>query len=91
MRDQAKQPASAVKAKTESQTLVAANPNRVAVYIVNEGAKAVNIALGPTATKAKGPWLGAEGGSFVVDGATYSGVVSVVTAEGESNVVFAEV
>jgi hypothetical protein len=91
MRETAKQPASAVKAKTESQTLVAKNENRQAVFITNEGAKPVNLALGPTAVKEKGPWLSAEGGNITIDGAVYSGIITVVTKEGESNVGFSEV
>lgn len=87
--DEATTAAGAVTAKTESQTLVTANPDRVAAYITNDGANVVYLALGATATKNKGIRLSKEGGAAVID--NYTGVVSVVTAEGESVVAFAEI
>ena len=39
-------PAGAVTAKSESQTLAAANQNRVALYVTNNGAKDVWLAFG---------------------------------------------
>lgn len=83
-------PASAVTAKTESQTLIADSAKRrVVAYITNDGANVVYLALGATATKNKGIRLNKEGGAAVID--NYTGVVSVVTAEGESVVAFSEV
>lgn len=87
--DEATTAAGAVTAKTESQMLVAANPDRVAVYITNDGANTVYLALGATATKNKGLRLNAEGGSFTND--HYTGVISVVTATGESVCTIAEI
>lgn len=87
--DTASTPASTVTAKTESGTLAAANPARVALLVTVDGANAVYLALGATATKNKGIRLNKEGGSAVID--NYTGVVSLVTAEGESVVTFAEV
>lgn len=87
--DEAKTSASAITAKTESQELAAANEARVALYVTNDGEKVVYLALGATATKNKGIRLNASGGAAVID--NYTGVVSVVTAEGESVVTFSEV
>lgn len=89
MRDEAKNPAGAVTAKTESKTLAAANLNRIALYVTNDGAQPVYLALGATATKNKGVRLNKEGGSVVLD--EYRGIVTVVTAEGESVVCITEV
>lgn len=88
-RGEANNPADAVKAETKSQTLVADNPERVTLYVTNDGANVVYLALGPTAVKNEGIRLNANGGSFTDQ--NYKGVVSVVTAEGESVVTFAEV
>ncbi len=87
--DTAKNLAGAVKAKTESQTLVASNPGRVAVYITNDGEKTVYLAFGATAVKSEGIRLLKGDPPLYVD--TYTGVISVVTAESESVVTFTEV
>jgi hypothetical protein len=79
----------AVKAKTESQTLVEANPGRVALYVTNDGEKTVYLALGEAATKNEGIRLNAEGGAVVID--NFTGKVTVVTAAGESVVTFSEI
>lgn len=87
--DTAKKPAGAVKAKTESQTLIAANPGRVAVYITNDGEKTVYLAFGATAVKDEGIRLLKGDPPLYVD--TYTGTISVVTAEGESVTTYVEV
>lgn len=81
--------AGAVKAKNESQTLVAANPSRVAVYVTNDGEKTVYLAFGATAVKNEGIRL--LKGDPPLRIADYTGVISVVTAEGEAVVSFVEV
>jgi hypothetical protein len=86
---EAKTAAGAVKAKTESQTLVAENLGRVALYVTNDGANTAYLALGAKAVKSEGIRLNKEGGSVVVD--NYTGVVSVVTAEGEPVITFSEI
>lgn len=88
-RDVAHTPKSAVTAKETSATLVAENRERVAVYITNDGEKAVYLALGSSATKNQGIRLNEKGGAIVID--AYTGPISVVTASGESVVTFAEV
>lgn len=88
-RPEAETPAGAVTAKAESATLAEADPNRAALYVTNDGANVVYLALGATAVKNKGIRLNAEGGAVVID--NYTGVVSVVTASGESVVTFSEV
>lgn len=87
--DTASTSAGAVKAKTESQTLVSANPTRIALHVTNDGEKTVYLALGATATKSKGIRLNEKGGYVAITG--YTGVVSVVTAEGEAVTTFCEV
>lgn len=82
-------PAGALTAKTESQTLSASNPGRIALYVTNNGAKDVWLALGSTAVAEKGIKLVATTGSAVID--NYSGVVSFISKEGESLVTFAEI
>lgn len=78
-----------VTAKATSGTLVAAWPNRVALYVYNPSSKEVWLALGATAAKEEGIWLKKEGGSAVIEG--YTGIVTLVTTEGEGTVTFAEV
>ena len=84
----AKKSKGAVTAKAESATLVAANDDRVALYVSNPSAKEVWLALGATATKSEGIWLKKEAGSVVIEG--YGGIVSVVTTEGEGTVTYSE-
>lgn len=81
--------AGAVKAKTESQTLIAANDGRVAAYITNDGAGTVYLAFGATAVKNEGIRLLKEDPPLFVG--CYTGVIAVVTAEGEAVVTFVEV
>lgn len=76
-------------AKAESQTLVAANGQRVELYVANPSAKEVWLALGATAAKEEGIYLKKEGGAVIITG--YTGVVSVITTEGEGSISFAEV
>jgi hypothetical protein len=87
--DQAARSKGNVTAKTESKTLVAANENRVALYVTNVGANGVFLALGGTAVAEEGIYLAKEGGSFTID--NYSGQVTVITKSGESVVSYAEV
>lgn len=87
--DTAKDPSGAVKAKTESQTLIAANRDRVCAYITNDGEKTVYLGLGATAVKNEGIALAKGSAPFKLEG--YTGVVSVVTASEESVVAFSEV
>lgn len=88
-RPEANQSAGAKTAKAESQVLLEQNLERISAYIINDGANVVYLALGAAATKNKGIRLNAEGGGVVID--DYTGVVSIVTAEGESVVTFSEV
>jgi hypothetical protein len=78
-----------VKAKTESQTLIAANEARIAAYITNDGEKTVYLALGATAVKNEGIRLLKGDPPLCI--ASYGGAISVVTAEGESIVAFSEI
>lgn len=86
---EAKTPKSKIKAKSSSQELAEANPGRIALYITNYGATAVSLALGATAVYEEGPMLAKEGGSTVID--NYSGIVSVISKEGEPIIGFCEV
>lgn len=76
-------------AKTESKTLAEANPARVALYVTNDGANVAYLAFGATAVKNKGVRLSKEGGAAVID--NYWGIVTAITAEGESVITFTEV
>lgn len=85
----ARSAAGAVTAKTTSQTLSAdTESQRVALYVTNEGVNDVWLALGEKAEPQKGIYVRREGGSATID--NYTGIVSVVTKIGESNVTFAE-
>jgi len=87
--DTAKNSKGKVTAETASKTLIAANGDRVTAYITNNGSKDVWIALGTTAVAEEGLRLVKEGPPFRLEG--YSGVVSVITKEGESVTTFVEV
>ena len=76
-------------AKSESATLVAANPNRVALTVQNPSAKEVWLGLGETAVKEKGIWLKKEGGAIVID--WWLGSVTCVTTESEGVITYTEV
>jgi len=86
--DTAKTPKGKVTAKTESQTLVAANENRVAIYITNNGEKPVWLSCGATAAAEEGIRLNEKGGSIVIP--DYTGVIAVISKEGEQVVSFSE-
>lgn len=89
---EAKTAAGQIKAKTESQTLAAANPARVSLTVACEGASSVWLAKGPTAVAEKGVRLSKEGeGNQPVIITDYTGVVAVVSKEGEPIVSFCEV
>lgn len=79
-----------VTAKATSGTLVAANPSRRALYVSNQSAKEVWLALGETATKEEGIWVKKET-SLAYPITQYTGIVSLVTTEGEGTVAYAEV
>ena len=88
--DTANNAADAVSVGTSSGTLVAANPSRVAVYIVNDHAsQIVYLALGATATANKGIRLSAAGGSVVIS--SYTGAISAIASGAATTVVFSEV
>lgn len=86
-------PQGAVTAETEALELVEADDNRIGLYVTNNGAKAVWLCLcSPLVEEAvagEGPMLVKEGGSVYIS--DYSGVVQVITAEGESVVSFSAV
>ena len=75
--------------KTESKELAKANGDRLALIISNEGAKDVWLALGTTAVAKEGIFLKSGGEPWVLQG--YSGAVSVIAGEGESNICFVEI
>jgi hypothetical protein len=75
-------------AKAESKVLVAANENRIALYVTCVGTGPVFLALGEPAAAEEGIALW-EKGSAVID--NYSGPVTIITKTGESVVAFAEV
>lgn len=85
---EAETPGTAVTAKAESGTLLAANRNRISAYIANAGSKTVYLALGSKAEASKGIPL-AEGQSIRI--ADYTGVISAISAEGEQTVCVTEV
>ena len=78
-----------ITATTVSAQVRAANRSRVVLKMTNDGANTVYVAYGPTAVKNEGDRLNAEGGTVTID--EYTGEVTLVTAEGESNVCFTEV
>lgn len=84
---EARVPKGKLTAKTESKELVKANADRIGLIITNEGSKTVWFAKGPTAVAKEGPFLVTNGSWEFSD---YSGVVSAITAEGESNITYAE-
>lgn len=87
---EARVPKGKITAKTESKELAKANGDRLELLITNEGTKNIWLALGGEKAVAKeGPFLKAETGAYNIS--NYSGVVHVITAEGESNVCYAEV
>lgn len=85
--NEARIPKGKLTAKTESKELVKANGDRISLTITNEGTKTVWFAKGPTAVAKEGPFLLTNGAWEFSD---YSGIVSAITAEGESNVCFCE-
>lgn len=87
--DTATTPKGKLKAKSESQTLVAANPARVECFICNNGENSVFLALGATAVANEGIRLNKEGGSVVIAG--YLGVISVITASTEVETCYSDV
>lgn len=84
---EARVPKGKLTAKTESKELVKANPDRLGLIIANEGTNTVWFAKGPTAVAKEGPFLITNGAWEFSD---YSGVVSVITSTGESNVCYSE-
>jgi len=82
-------PKGKVTAKATSETLVAANPARVELYVCNPSSKEVWLSLGTPAVKEEGIWLKKEGGAVVIPG--YLGIVTLITSEGEGTVTFSEV
>jgi len=87
--DTAAVPKGKKKLKTESQTVLAANPARVEAVICNNGESAVYIALGEPAVANEGIRLNKEGGTYVCTG--YSGIITGITASGEIEVCFSDV
>lgn len=83
----ARQPKNKITAKTESKELAKENLDRINLTITNEGSKTVWFAKGPTAVAKEGPFLITNGSWEFND---YTGIVSLITAEGESNVCFCE-
>jgi hypothetical protein len=86
---EARIPKGKLACKTESKELVKANGDRVELIVTNEGAKDAWLCLGATAVAKEGPYLKKEGGAWT--NGSYSGAVFAITAEGESNLTFAEV
>lgn len=74
-------------AKTESKEMLKENLDRINLTVTNEGSKTVWFAKGPTAVAKEGPFLLTNGAWEFDD---YTGGVSVITAEGESNLTFCE-
>jgi hypothetical protein len=88
-RESAKTPKGKITAKAESQVLAKVYADRFALYVCNPSTKSVWLALGETAAKEEGIFLAKETGTTVIEG--YTGVVSVVTTEGEGVVTFSEI
>lgn len=82
-------PKGKVTAKATSETLTAANPARVELYVCNPSSKEVWLCLGTPAVKEEGIWLKKEGGQCVISG--YLGIVTLITTEGEGTVTFTDV
>lgn len=87
--EEAKTPKGKITAKTESQVIAEFNEPRVALFVCNNGAKNVWLALGSTAAAEEGILLIEKTGTAVID--NYSGPVSCATKEGESLLTFAEI
>lgn len=87
--DTARTPKGKLLIKTESKELAKANGDRLKLIVTNEGEKGVWLALGGTAVAKEGIPLAAKGVPFALEG--YSGAVSVIAEEGESNVCYVEI
>ena len=87
--DTARVPKGKLTIKTESKELAKASGDRLKLIVTNEGEKGVWLALGGTAAAKEGIPLAAKGVPFVLEG--YSGAVSVIAEEGESNVCYVEI
>lgn len=81
--------AGTITAKTEVKTVAEANPNRIELFVTNDGEKTVYLALGATAVANKGIRLNEKGGAVVISG--YLGKVTCITKEGEAALCTAEV
>jgi hypothetical protein len=86
---EARIPKGKLTAKTESKELVKANGDRIELIVTNEGTKDIWLCLGAAAVAKEGPYLKKEGGALTLG--SYSGAIFAITAEGESNVTFAEI
>lgn len=84
---EARIPKGKLEAETVSKELVKANADRIGLIVVNEGTNTVWFAKGPTAVAKEGPFLITNGSWEFND---YSGIVSVITSTGKSNVGFSE-
>lgn len=78
-----------ITVKATSETLVAENLNRRALFVSNPSAKEVWLALGPTAVSEEGIWVKKET-TLVVPLEGYTGPVAAITKEGEGTLAFAE-
>lgn len=88
--DVAKQPQAGVLVTVAaSLLLVAANENRVCVYITNDSANVVYLSLGGVAVAGQGIRLNANGGSVTI--AEYTGQINARAATADSQVGFCEV
>lgn len=76
-------------AKTESKELLKDNADRVELVISNVGAKDVWLCLGAVAVAKEGIYLKNGGGSLTTN--AYSGPIFCITAEGESELNYAEI
>jgi hypothetical protein len=78
--------------KEASVPLLAANPLRLGMEIVNNGAKAVRLALGEAATQKHGLWLVSSGGTWngQLSGALWLGSVAAICDSGETTVAVLE-
>lgn len=87
---EAKTAAGVVTSKsTEAKQVVAANSERVGIYLDNIGEKDAYIALGSGAESEKGGYLKAGTGSKFIQG--YTGEITVRAKEGEPKITYMEI
>lgn len=87
--DTAKNGGDAVSVTTSTTAVVAANPRRVEVTLVNDGANVIYLGLGQAAVANKGIRLAASGGSYTTS--AFNGAINAIAVTGTTVLCFTEI